>query len=161
MIAASVLQRWFAAIDGSALEPFRPSATEAKGVFGSPVQPTKFYLDRDICKARCLLARLCSPGHCPLRTEKSSQPCPVEKLDSSFAGGQGRTRPRLFPAPHARAPRPAGVSDPEPSLPPSNFSLTHLSLWTPPPPELCRHPWSPPKLRRGPWSRPELRRRPW
>jgi hypothetical protein len=113
-------------------------------VFGSPVQPTKFYPNRDICKIKCLLARLCQPGHCPLRTEKSSQPCPVEKLDSSFAGGQGWTRPKLFPAPHA----------PQGSLTraltsPTQISLTRLSLWTPVPPEIRRRPWSPPKLVHG------------
>jgi hypothetical protein len=70
-------------------------------------------------------------GHCPPRTKNGSQPCRVEKLDSSFAGGQGWTRPKLRPTPHAPRPTPAGVSDPHSHSPP-NLSLSHspLSLGT-------------------------------
>jgi hypothetical protein len=37
----------------------------------------------------CLVDRVGPTGQCPTRTKKSSQPCPVEKLKSSFAPGQG------------------------------------------------------------------------
>jgi hypothetical protein len=136
---------------------YQRGGQSTKGVFGRPAQPTKFHPNRDICKTSCLLDRLCPPGHCPPRTENVSQPCPVEKLDSSFADGQGWTRPKPRPTPTLRTPRWQGSLTRTliPPLP-NQISLLSLSLST----AASRCTAAARGRRRRPWSPPEHRRRP-
>jgi hypothetical protein len=58
-----------------------------------------------------------SLGHCPTRPEIASEPCPVEKLKSSFALGQGRPRPRNAPARRSWAEIQQGSPRPRPHFP--------------------------------------------
>jgi hypothetical protein len=84
--------------------------------------------------------------HCPTEPKKASQSCPVEKLDSSFAPGQGWTRPKSTPRPCPRASLPQGSRTPTLTFPsqkllslPHQLSRPHqLSLHQipPPPPNL-------------------------
>lgn len=56
-----------------------------KGVFGSPAEHRFSQLIPDFSTFGCLVGWVGSGGHCPPHTEKGSQPCPVEKLKSSFS----------------------------------------------------------------------------
>jgi hypothetical protein len=70
-----------------------------------------------------------SNGHCPTRPKKAPQPCLVEKLKSSFAGGQGWTRPKNPTARPCPCSCPQGSNRPlPPHFPPSLLSLTLLNL---------------------------------
>jgi hypothetical protein len=70
-------------------------------------------------------------GQCPPRPKTASQPCPVEKLDSSFAGGQGSTRPRRCPRAPRPRPRPQGSQTPTPISPYPTLSLTSAETLPP------------------------------
>jgi hypothetical protein len=78
------------------------------------------------------------PRHCPSRTEKGPQPCPREKLESSFATRQGWTRPRIPPA------SPRLARDQQGSLAPSLISPAVYSPSSPD--QLCPQAASAPGL---------------
>lgn len=60
-----------------------------KGVFGSLGDLRYSHLNPAFFSFGCLVDRVGPTGQCPTRTKNSSQPCPVKKLKSSFAPGQG------------------------------------------------------------------------
>jgi hypothetical protein len=57
-------------------------------------------------------------GHCPSEPKKASQPCPMEKLKSSFASGQGSPQPRISPRVPAAGPETHRGQQPGPHFPP-------------------------------------------
>jgi hypothetical protein len=89
----------------------------------SPVQPTKFYPNRDICKVRCLLAWFAHLGTAHFAPKRALSPAGLRS--SIWASEMGRAalaRNSPRPAPHARR----GLW-PETSLPPKSLSLASLS----------------------------------
>jgi hypothetical protein len=81
----------------------------------------------------CLfVSPVCFFGHCPPHTDTASQPCPLEKLKSSFSIELGWLHPakRLGrPATGPRALAPRARTSPEQKIPPR--TLVSLSLATP------------------------------